>query len=330
LAAAGVGTLGLVDFDVVEASNLQRQIIYGTRDIGQPKVASAQDRIKSLNPGVKVVTHNFRLTSQNALSVLSNYDIVVDGTDNYPTRYLVNDACVLLGLPNIYGSIYQFEGQASVFYARQGPCYRCLYPVPPPPGLVPSCGEGGVMGVLPGIIGSIQAAEVIKLIVGGASSLLGRLLLFDAWLMKFSEVRLDKDPDCPICGQNPAIKELINYEQFCGLKDSSEEMVDSLTAIELKARLDRGDRLQLIDIREPHERALLRFEGAKAIPFGQLVRRQAELDPVVDTVFICKMGQRSLFAIRALREAGYQGRLFNLKDGLNAWVWNIDPSLTTY
>ena len=331
LAAAGVGTIGLVDFDTVEISNLQRQIIHSQRDVDRPKVASAQDRLKSLNPQLKVVTHNLRLTGDNALGIIKEYDVVADGTDNFPTRYLLNDACVFLGLPLVYGSIYQFEGQASVFQAGRGPCYRCLFPTPPSPGLAPSCGEAGVMGVLPGIIGCIQAAETIKLILGGAETLAGRLLLFDAWLMKFTELSIERDPACPVCGEQPTITELIDYEHFCGLdREETGPPVESLTALELKARLDRGDQLQIIDIREPHERAIFKFPGGLAMPFGQVIRRKEEFDPSIDAVFICKVGQRSLFAIRSLREAGYQGRLFNLKDGLNSWARDVDPSLPQY
>ncbi|GHU06015.1 molybdenum cofactor biosynthesis protein MoeB [Betaproteobacteria bacterium] len=335
LAAAGVGTLGLVDFDTVEASNLQRQIIHSTRDIDRPKVASARDRIRGINPDIKVITHDTRLSSANALEILRNYDVVADGTDNFPTRYLVNDACVLLGIPTVYGSIYQFEGQASVFYAKKGPCYRCLYPAPPPPGLVPSCGEGGVLGVLPGIIGCIQANEVIKLIVDAdeheGRSLIGRLLLFDAWQLKFRELALDKEPACPICGEQPTIHDLVDYEEFCGLKrEEAEVPVEAISARDLKGRLDAGDRIQLIDVREPHERAVFQFEGAKAIPFGQLIRRKEEFNPEIDAVFICKIGQRSIYAIRALRDAGYTGRMFNLKDGSNAWARDVDPSLPQY
>jgi adenylyltransferase/sulfurtransferase len=335
LAAAGVGTLGLVDFDFVEESNLQRQVIHSTRDVGRPKVASAADRIKGINPRCKVIAHNVMLTSANALDIMRDYDVVADGTDNYQTRYLVNDACVLLGIPNVYGSIFQFEGQASVFYAKEGPCYRCLYPEPPPPGLVPSCAEGGVVGVLPGIVGCIQANEVIKLIVGaqesGGDSLIGRLLLFDAWKMKFRELKLDKEPACPICGASPAIHELIDYEQFCGLKKSEdEEPVETISATELKARLDANEPIQIIDIREPHERAIVKFPHTRAIPLGQMTRRMDEFDPAVDSVFICKIGQRSIFAIRALREAGYTGRLLNLKDGVNGWAREVDRSLPVY
>jgi adenylyltransferase/sulfurtransferase len=301
-------------------------------------VASAQDRIRGINPNCRVITYNTMLTSKNALEILKDYDVVADGTDNYQTRYLVNDACVLLGKPNVYGSIFQFEGQASVFYAKEGPCYRCLYPEPPPPGLVPSCAEGGVVGVLPGIIGSIQANEVIKLIVGSsefsnntANPLTGRLLLFDAWKMNFRTLKLDKDPRCPICGEAPSIRELIDYEQFCGLKkEAGEDPVETITAKELKVRMDRAEPLQIIDIREPHERAIAKFPGAKPIPLGQMARRAGEFDEKTDAVFICKIGQRSVFAIRALREAGYRGRLLNLQDGFNAWAKEVDRSLPVY
>ncbi|MDR1037814.1 MAG: molybdopterin-synthase adenylyltransferase MoeB [Deltaproteobacteria bacterium] len=330
LAAAGVGTLGIVDCDLVEVSNLQRQVIFGTRDLDRPKTAAAADRLKALNPDIRIDTYNLRLTSRNALAIIGGYDVVADGTDNYPTRYLVGDACVFLKKPNVYASIFQFEGQATVFDAERGPCYRCLYPSPPPPGLVPSCGEGGVMGVLPGILGTIQAAEVIKLIVGGGRPLIGRLHLLDAWLMRSVDVRLDKNPDCPVCGKNPTITELVDYEQFCGLKDSAEEEIPSVTALELKSRLDAGDRVQVIDIREPHERSLFRFEGSVPVPFGQLVRRKDEFDPTSDLVFICKIGQRSLYAIRALRDAGYGGPMFNLKDGVNAWAREVDRELSVY
>jgi adenylyltransferase/sulfurtransferase len=338
LAAAGVGTLGIVDFDLVEESNLQRQVIHSTRDLNRPKVASAKDRIKGINPYINVAAYNVMLTSANALDIIKDYDIVADGTDNYQTRYLVNDACVLLGKPNVYGSIFQFEGQASVFYAKEGPCYRCLYPEPPPPGLVPSCAEGGVVGVLPGIVGCIQANEVIKLLVGStelsnntAETLVGRLLLFDAWKMSFRTLKVDKDPRCPVCGENPSIHELIDYEQFCGLKkQAGEELVETITAGELKARIDNNEPLQIIDIREPHERAIVKFPNAKPIPLGQMERRMDEFDPAKDAVFICKIGQRSVFAIRALREAGYKGRLLNLKDGYNAWAKEVDTSLPVY
>ncbi|MDR0635572.1 MAG: molybdopterin-synthase adenylyltransferase MoeB [Treponema sp.] len=335
LAASGVGTIGIVDFDFVEESNLQRQVIHSTRDVGRPKVASAQERIKGINPKCNVITYNTMLNSGNALDIIKEYDIVADGTDNYQTRYLVNDACVLLGKPNVYGSVFQFEGQVSVFFAKEGPCYRCLYPEPPPPGLVPSCAEGGVVGVLPGIIGCIQANEVIKLITGfreeDGASLIGRLLLFDAWKMKFRELVLDKESACPICGANPTIHELIDYEQFCGLKKSDEaEPIETISATELKSRLDAGVPVQIIDIREPHERAIAKFPNAKSIPLGQMTRRIDEFDPAIDSVFICKIGQRSVFAIHALREAGYKGRLLNLKDGVNGWAREVDRLLPVY
>jgi len=331
LAAAGVGTIGLVDFDVVDESNLQRQIIHSTRDVGRPKTASAKDRIKGINPHINVVTHNAMLTSQNALELFADYDIIADGTDNFQTRYLVNDACVFLGKLNVYGSVFQFDGQASVFGAKDGPCYRCLYPSPPPPGLVPSCAEGGVMGVLPGIIGTIQAAETIKLIVGGAKPLIGRLLLFDAWRMTFRELKLEKNPACPVCGKNPSIHELIDYEQFCGLKKNADSKpIDTITALDLKKRLDNGDKIQFIDIREPHERAIVKFPNAIVIPLGQLERRMEELDSSVDAVFLCKIGQRSILGIRALQEAGYKGKLLNLQDGLNAWARDVDKSMPIY
>jgi adenylyltransferase/sulfurtransferase len=331
LAAAGVGTIGLVDFDTVEESNLQRQIIHSTRDIGRPKTASAKDRIKGINPLINVVTHNITLTSQNALELFADYDIIADGTDNFQTRYLINDACVFLGKLLVYGAVSQFDGQASVFAAKDGPCYRCLCPSPPPPGLVPSCAEGGVMGVVPGIVGIVQAAETIKLIVGGAKPLIGRLLVFDAWRMSFLEVQLEKNQDCPVCGKNPSIHELIDYEQFCGLKKKTDEKpIDTITALELKKRLDNGEHIQFIDIREPHERAIVKFPNALVMPLGQLERRMDELDPSVDAVFLCKIGQRSILGIRALQGAGYKGRLLNLYEGLNSWARDVDKNMPIY
>jgi adenylyltransferase/sulfurtransferase len=320
LAAGGVGRIGLVDFDFVEASNLQRQIIHSNRDIDRPKVASARDRLQGLNPDIEVVTHNVKLNSSNAEKIFQNYQIIADGTDNYPTRYLINDVCVLQKKPNVYASIFQFEGQATIFGAPGGPCYRCLYPSPPPPGLVPSCGEGGVMGVLPGIMGTIQAAEVIKLIVGGSTTLSGRLLILDAWRMEFNELKIERDPLCPVCGQRPTITAPVDYEEFCGLGQKEQDEVEPITAQELKLRLEKSDNLQVIDIREPHERSLYSFPNSKAMPFGQLVRRMEEFKPEQDLVFICKIGQRSRFAIRALKNAGYQGRMFNLQDGLASWT----------
>ena len=331
LAAAGIGTIGLIDYDVVEESNLQRQIIHSTRDLGRPKVASAKDRIKGVNPLVHVEMHNTMLSSTNAFEIMKNYDIIADGTDNFQTRYLVNDACVLLGKPNVYGSVFQFDGQASVFCVKGGPCLRCLHPSPPPPGLVPSCAEGGVLGVLPGIVGVIQATEAIKLIVGGAKSLSGRLLVFDAWRMSFRTLNLEKDPNCPMCGDNPSIHELIDYEHFCGLSaEHDSEPIETITAVDLKKRLDNGDRIQFIDIREPHERAIVKFPGAIVMPLGQLERRMDELDSAVDSVFLCKIGQRSILGIRALRSAGYTGRLVNLEDGLNAWARDVDQTMPVY
>ncbi|MFT8394964.1 molybdopterin-synthase adenylyltransferase MoeB [Propionibacterium sp.] len=324
LAAAGVGTIGLVDFDNVEASNLQRQIIHSTRDIGRPKTASARDSIRAINPKVKVITHQVALTSENALSIIGDYDIIADGTDNYPTRYLVNDAAVFLGKPVVYGSVYQFDGHVTVFDSRHGPCYRCLYPTPPPPELTPSCSEGGVLGVLPGLVGVLQATEVLKLLIGGAEPLIGRLLLVEAWGTHFREVQIAKNPACPVCGAHPSVTELIDYKQFCGLGRHEETTaVEGLEVSELKSRLDAGEKLQLIDIREPHERSFAPFPGAKAIPYGQLVRRRKEFDTSVDLVFLCSIGQRSVFAIRALNRAGYTGKMFNLIGGVSAWRDNF-------
>ncbi|HSP61821.1 MAG TPA: molybdopterin-synthase adenylyltransferase MoeB, partial [Pyrinomonadaceae bacterium] len=292
LAAAGVGRLGLVDFDVVDVSNLQRQIIHGTRDVGRPKISSARDRLEDINPHVEIETHETRLTSANALQLFRNYDVIVDGTDNFPTRYLVNDACVLTGKPNVYGSIFRFEGQASVFWAERGACYRCLYSEPPPPGLVPSCAEGGVLGVLPGIIGAIQATEALKIILGAPDILVNRLLLFDAWRMRFRELKLRKNPDCPVCGDNPTIKELIDYEEFCGVTPqppaATENKMEEITATELKQRLDRGDDIQIIDVREPHEYEIALIHGSRLIPLGQVLDRVSEIDAGRETVVHCK------------------------------------------
>jgi sulfur-carrier protein adenylyltransferase/sulfurtransferase len=336
LAAAGVGTLGIVDFDVVDESNLQRQIVHGTRDVGRPKIASARDRLSDINPHIKIETYETRLTSENALELFRDYDIVVDGTDNFPTRYLVNDACVLTGKANVYGSIFRFEGQASVFWAARGACYRCLYPEPPPPGLVPSCAEGGVLGVLPGIVGAIQANEAIKLIIGGGAPLINRLLLFDAWQMRFRELKLRKDPDCPVCGPRATIKELIDYEEFCGLRPTpaaaqeEKTQMEEITATELKQRLDRGDDLQIIDVREPFEYDIAKLEGTKLIPLGEVVNRMSEIDPNRETVVHCKGGVRSAKAIEALQRAGFPGRLVNLRGGITAWSNDVDPSVPKY
>src|SRR5215218_1985435 len=334
LAAAGVGTLGVVDFDVVDASNLQRQIVHGTKDVGRPKIESARDRLSDINPNVKIEAYETRLTSENALGLFREYDMVVDGTDNFPTRYLVNDACVLTGKPNVYGSIFRFEGQASVFWAERGACYRCLYPEPPPPGLVPSCAEGGVLGVLPGIVGAIQASETIKLILGADDLLINRLLLFDAWTMKFREFKLRKDPKCPVCGENPTVTKLIDYEEFCGMAAhqglAPDTKLEEISATELNARRLRGDRMQIIDVREPHEFEIARIPGTKLIPLGHVVTRMNEIDQDVETILHCKGGVRSAKAIEALKRAGFQGRLINLKGGITAWSDDVDPRVAKY
>jgi len=338
LAAAGVGRLGLVDYDTVDYSNLHRQIIHGTKDVGRLKLESAKDRILDINPHVQVDTYEVPLTSANALELFAPYDIVIDGTDNFPTRYLTNDACVLLGKPNVYGSIFRFEGQASVFYAKEGPCYRCLFPEPPPPGLVPSCAEGGVLGVLPGTIGAIQATEAIKLILGVGEPLIGRLLLYDATTMSFDEVRLRKNPNCPICGENPTITELIDYEQFCGMPahDHSEFAtqaigVPSITPIELKQRLDAGDDLFILDVREPHEWEISNLAGLGAvlIPKGQILEHLGELDTAREMVVQCKTGGRSADVILELQRHGYK-KLINLEGGINRWAQEVDMSLPVY
>lgn len=332
LAAAGVGTLGIVDFDVVEMSNLQRQIIHGTADIGRPKIASAADRLQDINPNTKIEAFETRLTSENALELFKDFDVIVDGTDNFPTRYLVNDASVLTGKPNVYGSIFRFEGQASVFWAEKGACYRCLYPEPPPPGLVPSCAEGGVLGVLPGIVGTIQANEVIKVILGAEGILLNRLLLFDAWRMTFQQLKLRKNPSCPICGDNPTIKELIDYEEFCGLKQPviEEKPFEEITAVELKQILENDPDVQLIDVREPVEYNIARIPSARLIPLGEIVARQHEINAGKTTVVQCKGGVRSAKAIAALKNAGFQGRLINLVGGITAWSNDVDPTVPKY
>ncbi|MGD9562676.1 MAG: molybdopterin-synthase adenylyltransferase MoeB [Pyrinomonadaceae bacterium] len=332
LAAAGVGTIGIVDFDVVDESNLQRQIIHGTKDVGRLKNESAKERLLDINPNTNVESFDTRLTSENALELFREFDVIVDGTDNFPTRYLVNDASVLTGKPNVYGSIFRFEGQASVFWAEKGACYRCLYPEPPPPGLVPSCAEGGVLGVLPGIVGTIQANEVIKVILGAEGILLNRLLLFDAWKMTFRQLKLQKDPNCPLCGDNPTIKELIDYEEFCGLKAPIEEKpaFEEITATELKGLFDRGEDFQLIDVREPHEYEIARIPGAKLIPLGEIVNRICEIEKGKTTVVQCKGGVRSAKAIGYLKDAGFEGRLINLKGGIGAWSQEVDSSVPRY
>lgn len=332
LAAAGVGTLGIVDFDVVDESNLQRQIIHGTKDVGRPKIASAADRLQDINPNTKIEAFETRLTSENALELFKDFDVVVDGTDNFPTRYLVNDASVLSGKPNVYGSIFRFEGQASVFWAEKGACYRCLYPEPPPPGLVPSCAEGGVLGVLPGIVGTIQANEVIKVILGAEGILLNRLLLFDAWTMNFRQLKLKKNPDCPLCGENPTIKELVDYEEFCGLKAPANDspVLEEITAKELNNWFQGQIDFQLIDVREPFESEIARIPNAKLVPLGEVVNRICEIDKEKVTVVHCKGGVRSAKAIGYLKEAGFKGKLINLKGGIGAWSDEVDPSVAKY
>ena len=332
LAAAGVGRLGIVDFDVVDFTNLQRQITFSTSDVGRPKIEAAKERIAGLNQGIRIDTYETRLTSDNALDLFRDYDIIVDGTDNFPTRYLVNDACVLLGKPNVYGSIFRFEGQATVFNYPAGPCYRCLYPEPPPPGLVPSCAEGGVLGVLPGIVGAIQAMETIKLILGTGEPLAGRLLLFDALAMRFRELRLRKNPACPICGEHRTIDKLIDYEEFCGIRGEEAVAVTNgipeMTPRELKTRLDRGDDLYILDVREPHEYQICNLHG-NLIPLGQLPNRVNELDSSREIVAHCRSGKRSADAVEFLRKAGSQ-KVWNLKGGILAWSDEVDPSVPKY
>ncbi len=333
LGAAGVGKLGIVDFDVVDYTNLQRQVIHGTTDVGRTKLESARDTLLEINPNVEIEPFETRLTSDNALDIFREYDIVADGTDNFPTRYLVNDACVLLGKPNVYASIFRFEGQASIFYAEQGPCYRCLYPEPPPPGLVPSCAEGGVLGVLPGIMGCIQAMETIKLILGRGDSLVGRLLLFDALAMKFRELKLRKNPDCPICGTNRTITRLIDYEQFCGIRGEEHTPVQTgipeITPVELKKKMDAHQPFVLIDVREPHEYQICRIPGSKLIPLGEVPKRMNELDSADEIVVHCKSGMRSARAVELLMKSGF-GKIHNLKGGILAWSDQVDPSVPKY
>jgi len=334
LAAAGVGRIGLVDYDVVDASNLQRQVIHGTEALGTLKVESARRRMLDLNPGIEVEVYNEPFTSDNAMRIAESYDIILDGTDNFPTRYLTNDLCVLTGKPNIYGSIFRFEGQASVFDARRGPCYRCLFPEPPPPGLVPSCAEGGVLGVLPGTIGTIQATEALKLILGIGEPLIGRLLLYNALDMTYEFVRLRKNPKCKVCGPNPEVTELIDYEAFCGVpghdhdEGSAGEGWD-ITATQLAERLKAGNHLRLIDVREPHELEISRIPGADLIPLGQLAARLSELDSADEIVLFCKSGSRSARALELLVSAGFR-KVKNLKGGINAWAREVDPSLPIY
>jgi len=332
LAAAGVGRIGIVDFDVVDLTNLQLQILHGTKDVGRAKTESAKDTLHGINPHTEVVVHNERLTSQNALAILEPYDFVVDGTDNFPTRYLTNDACVLLKKPNIYGSIFRFEGQASVFAPHLGgPCYRCLYPEPPPPGLVPSCAEGGVLGVLPGIIGLIQATEVLKLALGAGVSLLNRLLLFDALAMKFRELKLRRDPECPVCGEHPVIKQLIDYEDFCGVKTKADTMhPDEVTVQEMKTALAQPQLgIKVIDVREPDEYQIARVEGVTLFPMSQLAQRLQALDPDQSYYIHCHAGGRSLRAVEFLRQQGFK-QVKSVKGGITAWSEQIDPKVPKY
>jgi molybdopterin/thiamine biosynthesis adenylyltransferase/rhodanese-related sulfurtransferase len=331
LAAAGVGTLGLVDFDVVDESNLHRQVIHGTSSVGRPKIDSAADRIADINPHVRVVKHETRLTSENALEILADYDVVVDGTDNFATRYLVNDACVLLGKPNVYGSIFRFDGQLSVFWAEQGPCYRCVFPEPPPPGLVPSCAEGGVLGVLPGIVGTMQALQTLKLILG-METLVGRFLLFDAIETSWRELKVRKSPDCPICGTHPTQTGLIDYVQFCGVPAAQPEgELPTMAPRELSARLANGEALTVVDVREPHEWDIVNLaeHGATLIPLGQVAGRMGELDPAARIVVHCKMGGRSAKAVKQLRDAGFRD-VWNLEGGILAWAEQVDPAKPRY
>lgn len=328
LAAAGVGRIGIVDFDQVDASNLQRQVIHGTSDIGRKKLDSAADSIRDINPNVQVDKFDTALNSSNALEILKDYDMVIDGTDNFPTRYLVNDACVLLKIPNVYGSIYRFEGQATVFAYEDGPCYRCLYPEPPPPGLVPSCAEGGVLGVLPGIIGMIQAIEAIKLILGKGETLKNRLLLFDALAMRFRELRLRRDRNCPVCGDHPTVTKLIDYQEFCGLRQTA-PAGDAIDAVGLKQKIDRGEDFVLIDVREPHEYQIARIPGSKLIPLGELPKHLNELDPNAEYIMQCKTGGRSQKATDLLKQHGFK-HVLNMTGGITAWSDKVDPSVPKY
>ncbi|HTB18836.1 MAG TPA: molybdopterin-synthase adenylyltransferase MoeB [Bryobacteraceae bacterium] len=336
LAAAGIGRIGLVDFDVVDFTNLQRQVIHGTKDVGKKKLDSAAETMLDINPYVEIDRHEVALTSENALEILKDYDIVVDGTDNFPTRYLVNDACVLLKKPNVYGSIFRFEGQATIFAYPGGPCYRCLYPEPPPPGLVPSCAEGGVLGILPGTVGLIQATETVKLILGIGEPLIGRLVLYDALGMRFRELKLRRNPECPVCGDHPTITKLIDYQEFCGVPNQPHQEASmqasndgDIEPTEVKAKLDRGDRFVLIDVREPHEYQICNIPQAKLIPLGDLPKRVNELDSADEIVAHCKSGMRSAKAVDFLKQAGFK-KVRNMKGGILAWSDKVDPSVPKY
>jgi len=350
LAASGVGRIGIVDFDVVDFTNLQRQVIHGTKDVGRKKLDSAADSMQDINPYLQVDKYEVAITSENALEIMQDYDMVIDGTDNFPTRYLINDACVLLKKPNVYGSIFRFEGQSTIYgypggtidgkTYEQGPCYRCSYPEPPPPGLVPSCAEGGVLGILPGIIGLVQATEAVKLILGVGEPLIGRLMLYDALAMRFREMKVRRNPECPVCGDNPSIKELIDYHQFCGVpnpKDAQPEATHlpgyvsdtEIDAVALKAKLDRGDKFQFIDVREPHEYQIAKIPGATLIPLNDVPKRIGELDPEKETIVHCKMGGRSAKAVDFLRSQGFK-HVKNMLGGITAWSDKVDPSVPKY
>jgi len=333
LAAAGIGRIGIVDFDVVDFTNLQRQVIHGTKDVGRKKLDSAAESMQDINPHVRIDRFETALSSENALDILKDYDLVIDGTDNFPTRYLVNDACVMLKKPNVYGSIFRFEGQATVFAYEGGPCYRCLYPEPPPPGLVPSCAEGGVLGILPGTIGLIQATEAVKLILGIGEPLVGRLMLYDALAMRFRELKIRRNPECPVCGDHPTVTKLIDYQQFCGVPKPAAEQPAAATGdiepAELKAKQDRGDDFALIDVREPHEFQICRIPGSKLIPLGELPKRVGELDPEAEIVAHCKSGARSAKAVDFLKQAGFK-KARNLKGGILAWSDKVDPTVPKY
>ena len=335
LAAAGVGTLGMLDFDVVDFSNLQRQVLHSEKTVGEPKVESARNRLLELNSDVNVVTYNERLSSANAMDIMGDYDVVVDGTDNFATRYLTNDACVFLGIPNVYGSIFRFEGQVSVFDARRGPCYRCLYPEPPPPGLVPSCAEGGVLGILPGVVGTMQASEVVKLVIGEGNPLIGRLLFLDVLEMEPRILKLRKDPECPVCGENPSVTELVDYEAFCGIgrgeQEAQEEKpkIEEITVEEFSAIRESDSGVVLVDVREPHEYDICSIEGSKLIPLGELKDRTGELDPEDDIVVHCHHGRRSMRAATFLAEQGF-GKVKNLKGGIDEWAEKLDSEMARY
>ena len=337
LAAAGVGTLGILDFDVVDFSNLQRQVLHSEKTVGEPKVESAKNRLLELNSDINVVTYNQRLDSSNAMDVMKDYDVVVDGTDNFATRYLTNDACVFLGIPNVYGSIFRFEGQVSVFDAKRGPCYRCLYPEPPPPGLVPSCAEGGVLGILPGVVGTIQASEVVKLVIGEGAPLAGRLLFLDVLDMEPRILKLKKDPECPVCGENPSITELVDYEAFCGIgrgeqgakEEEEKPAIEEITVEEFSSIRESDGEVVLVDVREPHEYEICSIEGSKLIPLGELKDRTGELDPEDEIVVHCHHGRRSMRAATFLAEQGF-GKVKNLKGGIDEWAEKLDSEMARY